>query len=88
MSNKKWILCSERLPNRSMGVLLTIGASFSDNLKWNYVTSDYFYFHDKIFIDNSGKDALRIIAWRPLPKPFIYKKKRKKKNKKKKKIKK
>jgi len=77
LNNNGWIPCSERLPEDGVDVLVwfeyfrhgdynrlfqTIGISFTYNGDWSGFVNG-----------SSGWSQLRVIAWQPLPNPYIPK---------------
>lgn len=63
MAQQQWILCSERLPEENIPVLL--GVRFKDDFKY-FVTArmDYNYW------TGLGRDIRGELAWMPLPEPY------------------
>lgn len=81
----KWIPCSERLPDTSTQVLVTLGYTYEsdytmysiaryihfENGECHWCDNYYGYLEWDKFSDGKGGDSSRrVLAWMPLPEPY------------------
>jgi len=79
MSDLNWILCSDRLPEAEGNTpYLVTTAHFNPHYKGRFVMIDYYDARDPeappSWCENKEKNGVRVVAWMPLPKPYMREK--------------